>query len=472
MSGKPVTGQQIVDSIASSPTTRLDLNDGTIWRCNDFDAPPPRLRRAMSQNAMRDGVFVSSSQYEARRIVARFQIFKASRDLAAVQLQLLARELDRTDNYLKLQHDGASKPVFFKLFRSDMSAIRDIPGQLSAYECEVEFLAEPFALGLREDLGPFTVPNDPAETSGLYFDVTGVIGDVSAPCVLVNTGDHRGGGWLGVRQHGTPSDMSWWFVQAEDCVTNGLDTSQAAGGPDATMSGTETNNYMVTDYSVASTLSTRLRIIDTSLTDAQAAALTGTYRIFAVVRRSDNTSVITIRCATAGATGSTVTLPMSTSRQMVNLGLFSFEPPTPAVGRLNSSPLGRDQIEINFASGRTSGAGSLQWDYFVLLPCDAASLAMTGPTALFGDELVIDGPSDAVYYTEDGADPLGAGARSTGSAEAVSGGFPSLVPNQTNRFIYLAGDLSSSPVTQDVTDEAEFTAYYWPRYLYIRPSAS
>ncbi len=451
------------------------MNDGTIWRCNSFDAPPPKLRRAMSSNAMRDGVFVSSSQYESRRIVARFQIFRSSRDLAAVQLQLLARELDRTDNYLKLQHDGASKPVFFKLYRSDSTAIRDIPGQASAYECEVEFLAEPFALGLRESAGPYTLNNDPAAASnGHYIDITGVIGDVAAPCVLVNTGDDRACGRIAVRQHGTPSDMDAFYAfQAED-ATLGTDTTDPGGGPDAAMSGAGTNNYARTSFATLSTLSARISQ-DFTFSTAEGLAAVGAYRVLAVVRRSDNTSDIRVRAAVdhsgIGARyTSAVAVPKRTNRQVVDLGLLSLEPPARRIGAYNSSELGPAEATFYLDAGRDSGAGTLDWDYALLLPADEAQMVwrVNGSTS---DELVIDGGSETVFRTADGVDPFDSTATITGAPVGigVAGGFPSLVPNQTNRFYYIAYETDDAVVKGDTST---WSVHYWPRYLSVRPSAS
>lgn len=418
----------------------------------------------MSQNAMRDGVFVSSSQYEARRIVARFQIFKASRDLAAVQLQLLARELDRTDNYLKLQHDGASKPVFFKLFRSDMSAIRDIPGQSSAYECEVEFLAEPFALGLREDLGPFTVNNDPAHASnGLFFDVTGIIGDVSAPAVMLFDTALDRYGYLAVRQHGTPGDLTFW-KQCES-MTLGADTTDPGGGPDAAMSGAGTNNYARTSFATTTTMATRV----SGEIEAQSNEAKGRYRILAAVRRSDNTSVMTARWRASGGNviGETVTIPLTAERQLLDLGIYEILEGAPDLIGYGEAT----QVNINIAlqAARSSGAGTLDWDFVAAIPADESMLVWDVGTN--GAPIVLDGYSGGMYDTsETGADLTGLfdGTGIVVVSHPVSGGFPQLVPNQTNR-IYV---LTSNSTAHAKSANTDVSVAYWPRYLYIRPSAT
>lgn len=463
---------QIVDSVAASPNTRLDLNDDTIWKCVSFDAPPPRLRRAMSSNAMRDGVFVSSSQYEARRIVARFQVFRSSRDLAAVQLQTLARELDRTDNYLKLQHDTASKPVFFKLFRSDYTAVRDIAGQSSAYECEVELLAEPFALGLRETLGPFTVNNDPAHASnGCYVDLTGVIGDVAAPVVIVDTTAYAPCFWLGVRQHGTPSDLTF-FAQAES-LSFGDDTSVPGGGPDAAMSGTGTNNYATTSFATEADMALRLiwTPSDSTVSAAAGLALRGGYRLVAVVRRSDASSVIRVQLQSGAYDGPVVTVPLTTSRQAIDLGLW-----TPGESEVRpggyADPVPVDTHDIVIHAARDSGGGSIDWDFLLLVPADEAQLVCNEDTDRSTSvDVVIDGHNESVYAFT-GGDPFAGTAGYASAVKGASGGFPGVVPNQTNRFILLTGESPAAGIVTSKSTSEALTFHYWPRYLYIRPSAS
>lgn len=459
---------QIVDSIATSPATRLDLNDGTIWKCTLFDAPPPRLRRAMSNNAMGDGAFVSSSQYEPRKIVARFQVFRSTRDLVAVQLQTLARELDRSDNYLKFQHDTATKPVFFKLFRSDMSAIRDIPGQSAAYECEVELLAQPFGTGTLETLGPYTVNQDPAAGSnGCFFDVTGVIGDVAAPCVMLNT-SRLAGGVMSVRQHGVPADLVF-FEQAESC-TLGTDTTNPASGTDAAMSGAANSNFVRTSFATA-TMQTRITWDNSGQTAAQRKAARGTYRLYVIVRRSDGTSTMTARCINSTASGETVTIPASVNRQAVSLGTISFGGGRKRIGLADdTNPAELGGIAIQAA--RPSGAGTLDWDAVLLIPADERLLMWQSATTSAGFDTALDGHNEDVRYYDSGADIFAGTGDAQEPSLAASGGFPSLVPNQTNRFFHLGGVFTAGELTVPVTDSESWTLYYWPQYLYIRPAAS
>ena len=157
---------KFVDSIASSPTTRLDLNDSTTFTlAAAVLAPPPQIQSSVSSNAMTDGGYQSASRYGYRVIHLELILNVATQDLAATALQNLHRELDRETNYLKWQPDTATKPVFFKTWRTSPLQIVDQPAARAVYYVTLEIPAEPFALGLRETVSVGTVNNDPAAGS-------------------------------------------------------------------------------------------------------------------------------------------------------------------------------------------------------------------------------------------------------------------------------------------------------------------
>ena len=457
---------KLVDSIASSPTTRLDLNDGSTWRCSMF-APPPRLRRAMGENAMTDGAFVSSSSYSARVVTLALTLVTSTEDAAATQIQLLARELDRADNYLKYQPDGATKPVFFRMLRSDVAELQDLHGPLVARTFTVELLAEPFALGLRETLGPFTVNNDPAAGSnGCYFDVTGVIGDVPAPAVFAVTSDLPQTGVLAVRQHGTPSGLGF-FVQAES-ATLGADTTNPGGGPDAAMSGAGTNNYVRTSFSGTPTVVDRV----TATFAGASVEKVGQYRLVVAIRRSDATSVITVAATVGTRSLDTVTTPLTTQRRLIDLGIIRPDVGPGRVGYGADAPA--PAITVALRAARASGTSTLDWDYVALIPADETMLTWDLAGLPAATDVVIDGYAEAVYAVLgtsifDGTDALS-------TIYPVSGAFPSLVPGRTNRFYLFTGYGSVVNPTADYehlkAGSATLSLNYWPAYLSVRPSAT
>jgi hypothetical protein len=213
---------QFVDKISASPTVRLDLNSAPwSFLVDGHDFSPPPLRRSIAQTMMRSGGTVAAAAYDLRTLRFRLELNAASADAAATEVQKLARELDRSDsmeiggtsNYLKWQ-PGTTAPVFFRTYRSDMKSVREWPTATDGVRIiEVEILAEPFAYGLQEDAGTATVNNDPAAGSnGMFFDLTGIKGDVDTPLTFEVDGTNVADSFspvsvLASRRRGTPANM-------------------------------------------------------------------------------------------------------------------------------------------------------------------------------------------------------------------------------------------------------------------------
>lgn len=465
---------QFVDSIDASPTVLLDVNlDLNPWICRLITANPPRLRRAMSTNAMTDGGDVSSSQYDMRTVVLDLEVRDSNQDDGAAQLQALARVLDRADLFLKWHINGASKPVFFKLFRSDMPAIREIQQAAASYRAvQVELLAEPFALGLRETLGPFTVNNDPAAGSGaLYFELSSsaVLGDVPAPFVAWGL-NYVNKAWLSARYDGEALGTDLQFIQAES-ATLGTDTTNPGGGPDADMSGAGTNNYVETSFATP-TLATRLTW--------PAPAKRGRWRLLAAIRPSSGTdTTFQIKAAANGngmwAEAPTIGITLtSTIRQLVDLGLISINEETLKTAGYSTAENTAASIvaDLQIKAARTTGTRTLQWDYLVLSPADEGTLSFTYSVTTSAGIAAIDGVRQQVYTVTSSSDPIAGSA--TGSAAGSylpAGSFLYVVPAMVNRFYFVKQGASGSFV-HDKTSVSSISLGYWPRYLNVRPSAS
>lgn len=448
---------KFVDSIAASPTVRLDLNDETTWTCTRFDPGVPTIRRAMSSNTMTDGIHVSSSSYDARTITFDLLLRTSTQDLNATQIQTLARELDRATNIVMYQPNGLTKPVFFKTFRSNLSQIQDILTSTAMRTCTIELLAEPFALGLMETISVGTVNNDPAHaTNGCYFDIAAasVIGDVATPCLIVDTVAATSAAIWAVKQSGTPSDMVS-FYQGESGWTLG-NFSNPGGGPDAAMSGTGTNNYIRSTAANASIVRT------ITGTDAERLARAGNHRVFLAVRQSAaDTWELNVN-------GGQTVLSTRTSRNLLDLGLVDFGGGIVPGGSATVAPSGDIQIAIVFE--RTSGAGTIDVDYIQFLPADAC----LGVSDYVNDFSTFDQAWDSeneTYVLIDTSGSILAGTTHTQATGTVSGGFISLVPNQINRIYWIRYNTYLS-LTFSKTVTSSLTVYYWPRYLFIRPSAT
>jgi hypothetical protein len=470
---------RFVDSIAASPTTLLDVNDEVLWRCRSFSAPPPRLRRSSSSNVMRDGGVVSSSTYDMRTVTMRLDLLTTTQDANATELQKLARLLDKESGYLMYQPTGATKPVFFRYFRSDISGIEDVIAQAAFRKPEIELPCDPFALGAREDMGPYTVNNDPAAGSNpCYFDVTGVKGDVPAPVVWLNTSRSPARQYIAVRQHGTPSDLIY-FRQAELADVLDTDTTNPGGGPDADMSGSTSNNFARTSFATDATMVRRLSLTMPSggPTLVQQIAMRGTYRVLVAVRRSSAVGGVNVAFDPLMGLGlPAVATKFYTGRQIVDLGLITLGT-IDRVGH-DSAHQPIDPAQVDIAASRTSGTSTLDWDFVLFMPADEAQCIADGMGTASYDEML-----DGITGLTQGV--IAAGAPFSGDAEflatlpsnvGATGALPKIAPEQTNRIFYFeAGVLAGGGLDIPAWtkgDSNAITLSYWPQYLYIRPSTS
>lgn len=462
---------QFVDSISDNPTVRLDVNDGVTWFCQSFKAPPPRLRKSVASNAMRDGEYVSSSSYEGRVLEIELTLIKEDRmeEWAAIEMQKLWRELDRPNNWIKYQSSYLEKPVFFRTSRSDVSDLEELWTEPIARSITLELAAEPAALGLPETLGPYTVTNDPAAASnGCFFDVTGVIGDLAAPVMVHDATRVAGHGILATRTRGPLADLVWnKQFEAGTNIVLGTDTTNPGGGPDAAMSGTGVNNYVRTSFATNAAMVDRVQwqMFSEVNTANRRLATTGVYRVIVILRRSDSTSNITVR---RGPNGETATTAATTSRQMVDLGILS-------IGQRAGSMVGYSGTATSYSANlpiqaqRVSGTGTLDWDAVVLVPADERQVQWTINSDIgTGFHTLLDGIRESVGVLSATTGPLSATPGFWPLPQiSVSGGLPSLSPNVTNRFFFLQAASKGGAMTK--ADTSAISLYYWPRYLFVRP---
>jgi hypothetical protein len=438
---------RFVDSIAASPTVRLDVNDGTVWRTTRLSAPPPRLRRAQSSNAMRDGVFVSSSQYDSRVVTLELALVHSSEDNAATEWQKLARELDRPDNFLMYQPVGASKPVFFRTFRSDVPAFEQFTGGAQAFKKPtVELLAQPFAVGLREDITTSaTIAHDPAGTNPCSFLTPTILGDVAAEPLLWVVGPSAGSYVSANDQAGA----ALFFLQAEAATSLGANTSTQPN--DATFSGAG-NNFLRWAPGVG-TQATAMRG-----TYASANVPRGRFHVFVRVKSSvsDTFQIQVAGLGTATAVSKSVTV--AGSFKLIDLGVATVG--VDSQTGLHSPLTGAISSTVTLNIGKT-GIGALNFDvdYILLIPTNGG-YANVAPT---GTNLLLDSARD---FAGDYSGTAGS-AGVPGAYFGLSGSFARLAPGVANR-VYLMRTSDSTAITTTLT----LVAHYWPQYLFVRPSAS
>lgn len=456
---------QFVDSIATSPAIRLDLNTSP-WslQAEGTDFGFPELQRAVVSTLLADGGSVPASAYGLRTLTLRLLVSGTDANAVATQMQSLFRELERAKNILKYQ-PHTSSPVFFKTLRSGPESAQIITSGANQL-VSVQILAEPFALGLKETpLSAVTVNTwDPTATNGLFADLTGIKGDVEAPVTMRFPGTSStgvvGNQYLfAVRRRGTPSNWPL-FLQAE-AMTKPLNSETTNQVNDAVMSGTG-NNYTRTAF--GDTLD-RERLEMATWPTGSSVDYRGTYRVFGRFRRTDTTGVISVRLQG----NKQVQIGTGTALQLVDLGLWAL----PGA----SDPLDDGGVEypvsgasaaftggmsVRLYAQRASGTSNLDTDLLAFVPADDRFMLVNAwvgnstDTAAINERGVIFSPHD------------GQGLKKGGGSPNWIGGLPMLTPGQTNR-LYMArvGSLLASPEpTPTVTVE------YRPRYLMVRPPSS
>jgi len=468
---------RFVDAVDAAPGVRFDCNDQPLIkvRREGTHIGPAPLNQAYTDSMLVDGGVFGSSAYGPREITLGLQITSEDDDDVAETIALLNRELDRESNFLMWQPFGETHPVFFETIRAQPGDVDLSNGSVGIWNVSVRLKAKPFALGLRETIGPFTVNNDPAAGSnGCFFDVTGVIGDVPTPAVLVDTGNLRFRGWLAARRHGTPSDLTF-FAQAET-LTLGTGTANPGGGPDAAMSGAGTNNYVRTT-GAGTNMDTRLTwdVNSTHSTTAKALALRGDYRVLVALRRTGATGTMQVQYR--GSTEPPVTLESHTDRTLVDLGLVTINDTPSRIGYGNESggTFGVETGSLEIQMARLNGTDNLDWDVVYLIPADERTLLWKLNVDFATGDRIFDAFTEDVINLNSG-DPFdGTGKFARILGLQLSGGLPSLTPNQTNRFFLLTNTQGAATPpfnNHDKSTTQAITVHYWPRYLHVRPVAS
>ena len=117
-----------------------------------------------------------------------------------------------------------------------------------------------------------------------------------------------------------------------------------------------------------------------------------------------------------------------------------------------------ENIPIVLQAERVAGAGTLDWDYAVLVPADEElAMANFGPAGPLIDNWIFDGPNDVLLVGD-------ATRVQSAVPTTIVGSIPLVTPNQTNLYVSIWG-LSGTNLIPDTVD---YIARYWPRYLYIR----
>lgn len=458
-----------VDSISATALTRLNLSvDPISVIFSGTSLPPPPLRRVLVQTLLQDGTIIPNAVYDNRTIVLHVQIRSASVTLAATMFQLLNRELDRSTNILKWQPDPNIPPIYFRTFRAP-DYDQSVDHGLNLYDLTITIPAEPFAYGLREDIGSVTINGDPASTgsNGKFFELTGIKGDVETPLRLTIPGASVGGQsqtLFSTRRRGTPSQAPF-LVQAES-MTQGVDTSTtAAGSSYSPGTGTDAST---TTFSTDASMRTRLTGVTHSggTVDAR-----GQYQVYARANCSASGAFSfqlshSTRNAGLPINNSPTAIDLGfTATIMIDLGMVQLpEGFDPVQDGLSNIELPVAGVTFSVGATRTSGSGSVIFDYFLFVPADDRLCIVNWGDASTPTSWVLDAMNRTVYALD------ASGRIRDASYASFVGDLPSVSPNVTNRIVVIKDVNTAS--SDSITGTFTIQASYWPRYLYIRPVAS
>lgn len=462
---------RFVSTISVPPGVRLDLNDtAQTWVATDETKfPPPPLKRSVTSSMMRDGSPPTASAYDNREITLVLTISSALTDnAAATQLQLLYRELDRPTNLLQYTPGGVTNPVFFRTFRTSPDDVLFDP---LLKQVRVTLLAEPFALGIREDIASVTVNNQPTAANGMFINLSGIKGDVDTPLYIEyqdsTASQQRAGYALGVRAGTTPYPVLYNQAELYGLV---VDTTVVADA--AFSNGSKTR----TTFAGIATMTPRLSGNWPSLTDPAGAENWGSFRIFARVAKTVAGDVIRMATGTGAAQSPAVTLKNQTTPQIVDLGVRDSTGGMPEVAGYDATPWRiEDQLGLSIVAERASGTGFLDIDYIVFVPADEWYCQWStfgGGVASSSYLGVVDGPNDSIYAATvlTGGTP----GRAAWPSISISGRLPRVLPGSNRLVIVETSRSDTSSVSQPHTlaTAADFVCRYWPRYLSVRPLAT
>lgn len=466
--------QFVADMASASPAVDLDLNSSGMRVLLNWKLGPTVFEKGYSGGPLRHGKRPTRSSATNQVLEIPVEINKASEALGAQAVEDLVRQL-AVDNILKVQLDGAPAPVFFRTFGDAdfAAAVRSVLIRDTSITLSIE--AEPFAYGPRVTAGTFTVSNNPAAvTNPCRFDITGVLGDVPTPLLLLATSTGASGAPSGLvnkwshfatRRRGTPSNYSN-VVQGED-MTQG---TGAVVTVDATFSNGNKSRIGFGTPGMTLRLSDTFPGNGTSTTEAR-----GEYKVYARVAKTVAGDTISVQLgygasSAAPVLNDAVTLPSAAGPFMVDLGKV----PVPAWSDPNTHGFSGVSTKalmafVGLYAARSAGSGSLDVDFLYFMPADE-------PTTLISKfpstdtTYAIDGTTDeggAVYALTAALDEV---LSTSAPCQIVgAGGFPELIPGVTNRIHFLR-HVDPAGTVDAVGDTTTFVAYYWPRWReFTRP---
>ncbi len=304
---------------------------------------------------------------------------------------------------------------------------------------------------------------------GVWWDITGVKGDVETPPVIKFIGPFMTANrqiLVGVRRSLTTTnpDDPPLTLESESFLGTGSDTSAQPG--DAAMP----SGFMRTTFATTSSLVDRY---NTFYGGTATPALRGRYRVFLRYRKSVGSDAIKVRLNASGTEGPIVALPSNTDLRYVDLGVVSVPAYNDPVTDPSGVPVSITGPTIFVQAARDAGIGNLDMDRLVFIPA-------AGPPTSPGDDRltvvtipslyttglergVVDAFSEATYI-------MNAFGISNRAPMPAAGLFPVLNPG-TNRVYFMTNAGTVGP-PDSVYEVVRVEVTYWPRYLMVRTATT
>lgn len=472
---------RFVDAPEESANVRLDLNSIGVWA--DERIAPAHEGFSIGAPTLEgdpDGIGV---EYGLRTISFSLHI-NGSRQASLRAMEALAREVQRRRNWLMVQLDDSSAPVWFRTYVSqpgEVSFDRVFnDGRPDGWVVGVQLSADAHALGARETLATVTVANDPTAASNpMSFIVSDIKGDAPAPVRIgadfsANL-DQADIVWSVCP---VPDDFTAplsWDIGTGDGWTAGTDTGAAVA--DAAYSG---GSYREVTFATDAGMATRL------YGSAPESLIPGKYRVFVRVARSDDSSEFAFKLGYRDFFGDvmggaeTVRWDRGTSTSTglatwVPLGTRSF--PQHYDDSLRVPGFTDFNPDISLQVERTSGTGALRLDSLLLVPVHLAG--MDEPGRMLGAEFTALGPqsADTASYWDGDAEAYtrvnGFGVVTAAIQPIPHGDFPVLHPGVANAVHLIqqsrlvAGYFGATDNGDSITRTATVTLSYHPRHLWL-----
>lgn len=493
---------QIVDDIKSSPTVLLDLNAGADtqygFSCARFDAPPPPLRYTTSSSMLSDGDRISASSYANRTLTLSLDLIQSSQDTLATSWQTLARLIDQDTFWLKYQPTGATSPVFFQCYRTQVPGVEIVNGATAYTQFTISIPADPGAWGLPVDQTA-TITNDPTTgTNKQTVGVTTPTGDLETPLLVAQTtgpGVTRAAGLNGGQGVAV---LSSYFVTTGTHTLLARDLTELTSGTDvgAPVTGAGTN-YIGGNYKACTFVTTAMAVRFSGAFSTTFTPMPGTYRVFirGVAPAGSGTAqaIMYHQLGVLADGASTYTyLPQvsnnvtyvngSDQGNLLDLGVVQFPLGSPP-GRVGLGPAvtASRATSISIKAGWPAGSLPFRYDEIYFLPIDTTygtgNIAyVTEPSwnaSVQHNVVAFDGINDQMrtLYDSSGTAPF-AGIPTPAAPPGgiypnmqFIGGLPVVRPNVNNYLTWMYEETA-------VTGTSVLTMRYYPRYLYVRPAST